>query len=169
MLYIFGGLPGTGKSTLSRQFAQRLKAVHLRIDTIEKAIRSSVGSVIGPEGYAVAWQVAIDNLRLGNVVVADSVNPIRITRDAWQGAAREAEAKYLEIEIVCSDKTEHRRRAESRKVEIKGLKWPAWHEIEDREYELWDRKHIVIDTAGKTASESFNELLAVVEAADPSS
>ena len=168
MLYIFGGLPGTGKSTLSRQLAQRLSAVHLRIDTIEQAIKSSGGSVFGPEGYAVAYQVAIDNLRLGNGVVADSVNPIRITRDAWRDSARQAGAKYFEIEIVCSDKVEHRKRAESRPAEIKGLEWPAWEAIEGREYESWDREHIIIDTSGKTIDESFDELCTVVEATLPS-
>ncbi|MFO7481079.1 AAA family ATPase, partial [Oceanibaculum nanhaiense] len=32
MLIVFGGLPGTGKTTLSRALADRLRAVYLRID-----------------------------------------------------------------------------------------------------------------------------------------
>jgi predicted kinase len=167
MLYIFGGLPATGKSTLSRQLAQRLNALYLRIDTIEQAIRSAGGVLTGPEGYAIAQRVAVDNLRLGNSVIADSVNPIRITRDAWQSAAREADAPYLEIEIVCSDKAEHRLRAESRPVEIAGLEWPKWREIEEREYEPWDRRHIVIDTAGRSIDTCYAELLAVIESTAP--
>ena len=39
MLIIFGGLPGSGKSTIARALALRLGAVYLRIDTIEQAIR----------------------------------------------------------------------------------------------------------------------------------
>jgi predicted kinase len=35
MLIIFGGLPGTGKTTISKEVAKRLKAVYLRVDTIE--------------------------------------------------------------------------------------------------------------------------------------
>ncbi|EEQ16447.1 Uncharacterised protein [Yersinia frederiksenii] len=41
MLIIFSGLPGTGKSTIAHLLAERLKAVYLRIDTIEQAIRSA--------------------------------------------------------------------------------------------------------------------------------
>jgi predicted kinase len=37
-LYVFAGLTGTGKTTLSRQLAQRVGAVHLRIDTVEQAL-----------------------------------------------------------------------------------------------------------------------------------
>ena len=35
MLIVFGGLPGTGKTTLSRLVAQDLSATWLRIDVIE--------------------------------------------------------------------------------------------------------------------------------------
>lgn len=39
MLYIFSGLPGTGKSTLAQYLAKTLGAVYLRIDTIEQAMK----------------------------------------------------------------------------------------------------------------------------------
>ena len=38
MLIVFGGLPGTGKTTLSRLVAQDLSATWLRIDVIEVAM-----------------------------------------------------------------------------------------------------------------------------------
>ena len=57
--------------------------------------------------------VARDNLRLGHVVVADCVNDVNITRDAWRNVALGVEAPVVEIEIVCSDVTEHRRRVET--------------------------------------------------------
>ena len=79
MLYIFAGLPGTGKSTLAQRLARAQQAVHLRIDTIEQSLRE-VGCLInGPEGYVVAYRLAADNLRLGLPVVADSVNPLQVT------------------------------------------------------------------------------------------
>ncbi|MGO8655704.1 AAA family ATPase, partial [Rhizobium ruizarguesonis] len=39
MLIIVGGLPGSGNTTIARALAERLNAVHVRVDTIEQAIR----------------------------------------------------------------------------------------------------------------------------------
>ena len=73
MLIIFGGLPGPGKSTLTRQLAEKLGAVYLRIDTIERAIAAGDEAVpIGDEGYRVAYALAEDNLRLGPAVASVS-------------------------------------------------------------------------------------------------
>ncbi len=60
MLYVFGGLPGVGKTELSLQLAQKIGAVHLRIDTIEQAMRNSGIGNIGPRGYSVAYKIAGD-------------------------------------------------------------------------------------------------------------
>ena len=92
MLIVFGGLPGTGKTTLARALAQELHATYLRIDTIEQALSSSAVLVreVGPAGYLVAYALADANLRLGQDVVADSVNPLAITRDAWRKVAATA-------------------------------------------------------------------------------
>ena len=49
-LYIFAGLPGTGKSTLAQQLARRFKAVHLRIDTIEQGLRDLCDLRVEGEG-----------------------------------------------------------------------------------------------------------------------
>jgi len=60
MLIVFGGLPGTGKTTLARAFAQERLATYLRIDTIEQALRSSdvLAGDVGPAGYIVAYALA---------------------------------------------------------------------------------------------------------------
>lgn len=156
-LYIFGGLPGAGKSELAGRLAGRLGAVWLRIDTIEQAMREGGLAPTGPEGYRVAWRVAADNLRLGRDVVADSVNPIAITREAWRGVAAEAGVRFYEIETACSDKMEHRARVENRPPPSPGFRLPTWAEVVEREYELWTGA-IHIDTAGREPGESLAEL-----------
>jgi predicted kinase len=38
-LFIFSGLPGSGKTTLSKRLAKAKNAVYLRIDTVEQAMK----------------------------------------------------------------------------------------------------------------------------------
>jgi predicted kinase len=157
-LYIFAGLPGTGKSELAKNLARERRAVYLRIDTIEQALRDSASLDRGGEGYDIAYRIASDNLRLGLDVVADSVNPIRATRAAWREVALLAGVPFVEIEVICSSGSEHQKRVESRTTDIPGLILPTWRGVLSREYDLWETEHIVIDTAGKTIDESNAEL-----------
>lgn len=152
MLISFGGLPGTGKSTIARAVAERLGATYLRIDTIEQAIRSAgvlAGGIEGA-GYAVARDLAATNLSLGLTVIVDSVNPLTLTREMFRTAARESGAGLLEIEVVCRDLEEHRRRVETRIVDVEGLKLPTWEEVSGRTFEPWPDRHLVLDTSELT-------------------
>jgi predicted kinase len=159
MLIIFGGLPGVGKTTISKELARQLGAVHLRIDSIERAIRDSgmVTQPLNDIGYRVGYAVAEDNLLLGRTVIADSVNPLQLTRDAWVAVASRAGAEAAEIEVTCSDPQRHRRRLETRSTDITGPRL-TWEEVVSREYEPWNRKHIVIDTLGRSVAEIVREL-----------
>ena len=161
MLIVFGGLPGSGKSTIARALARRLGAVHVRVDTIEQALRSidALRADVGPAGYFAAYGVAEDNLRVGRIVIADSVNPLKITRNAWRAVGEGAAVEVTEVEVVCSDKAEHRHRVETRTSDIDGLKLPTWQAVVDRDYEKWDREHIVIDTALKSVDEAVGDLV----------
>lgn len=163
LLISLAGLPGSGKSTLAEALAQRLRAVWVRIDTIEQAIRDGGIAEVGPAGYIVGYGIAGANLRLGHTVVADSVNPIAITRDAWRDVAAKAGARCLEVEVICSDPAEHRRRVETRAVNVPGLVPPTWEEVIHRARDPWDRPPIVIDTAGRTIEACVAEVLARLE------
>lgn len=116
------------------------------------------------EGYRMAYRIASENLKAGLSVVADSCNPITLTRDEWDDVASTAQAGFINIEVICSDAGEHRRRVEGRVADIPGHRLPTWQDVVDREYHAWDRPRIMLDTYGKTPEESACELaLAILE------
>jgi predicted kinase len=151
MLIVFAGLPGTGKSTIARALAAELDAVWVRVDSIEQAIRASgvVDGDLQDVGYRAAYAVAEDNLRLGRTVIGDSVNAWTLTRDAWRDVGLRTGVRVVEVETVCSDPSEHRRRIETRSNEVPGLILPDWQAVISRDYHPWTREHVTIDTAGR--------------------
>ncbi len=158
MLIVFGGLPGVGKSAIAAEVARRLSAAYLRIDVIEVAMTRGLDlprdGDIGPAGYVVAYDLARSNLALGVTVVADSVNPIELTRAAWRAVAADAGAPCLEVEVVCSDLAEHRRRVEGRLDDPAALQPPTWAEVETRAFEPWPEAQLRLDTAILNIAES---------------
>jgi predicted kinase len=155
MLIILGGLPGTGKTTIARELARQLGAVYVRIDSIEEAILDSgvLSSPINDAGYRVGCAVAADNLRIGRTVIADSVNPIPLSRDAWVEVANRAQVSAVEIEVICSDTKEHQHRVETRISDIARSRSLTWQDVVSRDYRPWNREHIVIDTASRTVEQ----------------
>ncbi|MFV9652539.1 MULTISPECIES: AAA family ATPase [Pseudomonas] len=162
MLIVFSGLPGTGKTTIARELARQTGAVYLRIDVIEQAIRDAgvLAGDVGASGYDVANALALSNLQLGHRVVADCVNPVEESRAAWTATAATADVALVNIQVVCTDAQEHRRRVETRTGDIPGLTPPTWQSVSTHEYERWGQPVLTLDTASVTATEAVASIVA---------
>lgn len=164
VLVVFSGLPGVGKSTLARRVAEELGAVYLRADTIEQALRDCGfgDDQIGGAGYTATCRVATENLRLKRHVVADQVNPWPLTRDLFHQSAEEAGAAYLDVEVVCSDPVEHRRRVVEREIDVPGLVRPSWDDVMERDYRPWDTPVLQVDTSAMDLEACLQSILVAV-------
>ena len=113
------------------------------------------------QGYEVGYAVAADQLALGLSVVADSVNPLAITRSAWLGVAAVAGVPAVQVEVACSDVGQHRNRVESRVTDVPGLTLPTWVAVQARDYEPWE-PDVRVDTAYLSATEAADRVVAAV-------
>ena len=149
ILVSFSGLPGVGKTTVSKSLSKQSKAVHLRVDSVEAALKRSLLNIHPAKdaGYLAIASIAKDNLLLGFDVIADTVNPIETTRKIWALTAAAASAQLLNVEVICSDADVHRKRVETRKSEIRGLAVPGWETVLEREFEQWRTDRLVVDTS----------------------
>ncbi len=162
VLFLFGGLPAAGKTSVARALAARTGACHLRLDTLEQAlIRTGAcpAEQLEGKGYRIACELAADQLANGVSVIADCVNPLELTRNWWRAIAAAAGCPCIEVELFCSDAARHRARAENRICDIEGLRQPDWEQILNREYERWDAAHLSIDTARLPIAESVRAIL----------
>ena len=150
-LIAMAGLPGSGKSSIAEALSRSLRATLLSVDPIEAAMwRSGVAQdQTGLAAYAVAEALAIENLRRGQTVIVDAVNPVKEARDMWRAAAQALTIPISFIEAICSDRAVHRARIESRVRNIEGMPEITWARVENRmqEYEPWTGPRLVLDSA----------------------
>ncbi|EMX0314521.1 TPA: AAA family ATPase [Vibrio parahaemolyticus] len=159
ILYIFSGLPASGKSTLAKLLAAKTGAMYVRIDTVEQGLRELCNFRVEGEGYRLSYRIISDNLALGISCISDSCNPLELTRHEWQEVAESVGARFVNIEVRCSDSSEHKQRVLTRRSEVANLKLPNWEQVQSRHYEVWKADVIKIDTSGKNIETSFAELV----------
>jgi predicted kinase len=148
ILVSLSGLPGVGKTTLAKELAARTQAIHLRVDSVEAALKRSTLRIHPAEdaGYLAIASIAKDNLLLGFDVIADTVNPIGISRKLWAETSTAGAAHLLNVEVICSDESLHRNRVENRISDIEGLVVPDWQAVSDRTFEPWQGSRLIVDT-----------------------
>lgn len=110
-------------------------------------------------GYLAASAIARSNLQLGHSVIADTVNPVAASREMWALTAQKGGGDLVDIEIVCSDTVEHRKRVERRTSDIAGHPVPDWARVEARDYEAWESVDLRVDTATVSPEEAVGLIM----------
>lgn len=135
MLIVVSGLPGVGKTSLARSVAADVQAVHLSVDVVEDALLSAglpAGWTTGVAAYEAVAAVAVQNLALGAVVVADAVNDSDAARETWRKAAARAGCELRFVVILPPPPDEHRRRLRERRRGLQLVAEPTWSAVVER-------------------------------------
>ncbi|EAR25093.1 hypothetical protein A20C1_00856 [marine actinobacterium PHSC20C1] len=158
MLIAMAGLPGAGKSTLAEVVGARRKITVLSVDQIETAILKagiSAGQPIGLAAYLVAETLAESVLMHGRDIIIDAVNAVDPAREQWVNLAERTGSGVRFIEIVCSDREEHKSRLVERAAKRAQSGAIARNAVEHNldEYSPWSGSsgavaRITLDSAG---------------------
>ena len=170
-LIVFAGLPGSGKSTLSRAVARELHAVYLDKDTIKDAViavarglKTEQGpDLAGPISYELLVVLARDNLSLGLSVVLDSPAGYRQFREQVSELAKARRANLKLVECICTDESLLRQRVEARGRELPPYRARDWADYQSNRarFEGLTERRLVVDTA-ETLGINVRKVLAYI-------
>ncbi len=60
VLYIFSGLPASGKSTLGKELSKKFSIPYVRIDTVEQGLKEICGvNNLEGEGYRLSYRILL--------------------------------------------------------------------------------------------------------------
>lgn len=153
-LIVFSGLPGAGKTSVAEAVARELQIPVFAKDWLEGSLlqagmkfNADSSPSLGYFGYELLTTLALQQLRLSQSVILDSVASTATIRDTWRALAAEHNARWRVIECICSDETIHRGRLVTRQRGIRGWHELTWGEIERVKsyYAPWDEERLVLD------------------------
>jgi predicted kinase len=147
--------------------ARRLGAVHLSVDPVEDAMLGAGldrSWAVGVAAYEAVRAAAEQNLELGWPVVVDAVNDSEPARQTWRSAAAAHDSRLTLVDLVCTDRDEHRERLEGRTRGLSNIAEPLWREVMVRAaaYEPWIDPHLIVDSSRRRVDDVVEDVLAHV-------
>lgn len=118
------GIPGSGKSTLSREIAQRTGAVVVDCDVVKSSLMLSLqgtgmnGKEIGKVSYSMNWALIEFHLSQGKSVIFDSPCLYQEMIEKGTKLAETHRAAYKYVECYLEDLDEINRRLKSRERKV---------------------------------------------------
>ncbi|UQX87208.1 adenylyl-sulfate kinase [Jatrophihabitans telluris] len=168
----FTGLPSAGKTTLATALAERLSEHDRRVEILDG---DAVRPVLSPElGYSradrdanvarIGWVSSLLS-RNGVLTLAAVVSPFAAARDSVRTLHESAGVPFLEIHVatavdVCAERDVKGLYAKQREGGMQGLTGTGGP---GGEYEPPLQPELIVDTSGRTVSDTVDELISLLE------
>ena len=166
-LIVTGGLPGSGKTTISKGIARKFAIPLFSMDRVEAnfSISNLPKESIRCAAYKVVAALAEDTIRLGGCsVVIDAVNPIDKNRVDWKQLSVKLNCRFVFIEVACSDLVELHRRIETRNTDCPEAQ-VCWERlmVQKKKYGVRENPDLFIDTTCDTYEESIANIVSYIQ------
>jgi hypothetical protein len=157
MLIMVCGLPGTGKTSVSKIIARKINGIILRTDVIRKQIIKEPEYTEREKRrvYENLLRETEDSIKEGENVILDATFYKKSLRKQIYDLARKANSELIIIECVCDERKVFER-MKKRKGDESEADFEVYKKIK-RQWEPIEREHITIDT-GKDLKEVEKEL-----------
>jgi predicted kinase len=158
MLYLICGLPGVGKSTVSKEIEKLTGAVLLRTDEIRKLIFKTPEYTKEEKEkvYDALFRTAESLLRLGKDVILDATFYKESLRKEALSFVKKAGAPYKIVEVVCDEKLMPVI-MKKRKREFSDADYDVYRKVK-AQWEPVSEEHEVVDTTTKEWKKRVKEI-----------
>lgn len=151
MLVVVCGLPGAGKSTVSRRVADRLDGRLMRTDVVRKELfpDPSYSTAESRATYDAVLERARERVRVDEHVVLDGTFRRRTLRERAAAVADDAGVAFRLVRVVCEDR-QVRERIRARVGDESDADVAVYEQLRG-EFEPIERDHAVVDNSGSLA------------------
>lgn len=160
MLILLGGRPASGKTSLASHLIRPLETAYIDLATIDAGLGGATLAIDPADDLAsmVAFGLARDNLSHGRSVLVECINPTEASLSSWRTVAAQTDQPIMEIEVLCSDEADYRRRVQAR-LDANAYTPAAFEQMASRR-STWSGPRFPIDTAKRDPASCAAEIIA---------